>query len=223
MNTAIWSCITGSGSCTRRVLAVTVLALASLPGTTVAQSWSAHISAGWAASTFTGDSDNDFVHRNSLAGGGGATFNVSRILGVRAELLYVVRGAVARDAVIDGVATQLEATFSVAYLDVPVVLIARLPRTGVAPYAFAGGQYARNVDARLRLTSPGGATVEEGDSSIASSDFALVAGAGVTVPFSTEEVFVEVRYTSGQSNIRPDRPDAPLSNSSFVLVAGLRF
>jgi hypothetical protein len=176
------------------------------------------------AATFAGQSDNQFGYRSALAGGAGATLNISDVLGVRSELLYVIRGALARDAVIDGEQTQFDVRFAIAYVDVPVLLVARLPLAGaVSPYIFAGGAYSRNVDARVTVISPSGAEVTDSDTSIRDGDFSIVGGAGLFIAVSTEEVFIEGRFVGGRQNVRPDRADAPLNNRSFLIVAGIRF
>lgn len=175
------------------------------------------------SASFTGESDNAFQYRSALGGGGGATFHLTRAIGIRSELMYAVRGAVARDAVIDGEQTQLEARFAVAYIDIPLIVVLRLPQTFPQPYAFGGAAYSRNIDAQLTLVSPSGESVTNGDSSIRSSDFSLVAGLGVAFSVGTEELFVEGRFVGGQQNVRPERPDAPLNNRSFLIIAGIRF
>ena len=189
-----------------------------------AQTWNAHLNVGMASSTFTGQSDNAFNRRSAFAGGGGLTFNVSDEFGIRSELHYVIRGAVARDAIIDGQQTELDVRFAIAYIDLPILAVARLPLSGpVSPYVFAGGALSRNVDAAITLISPSGEQITDDDSSISLSEFSLVGGGGIDIRVSTEVLFVEGRFVGGRHNVRPDRPDAPLNNRSILIVVGLRF
>ena len=189
-----------------------------------AQTWNAHLTVGMTSSTFTGQSDNAFNRRNAFAGGGGLTFNISDEFGIRSELLYVIRGAVARDAIIDGQPTQLDVRFAIAYIDLPVLAVARLPLSGaVSPYVFAGGAFSRNVDAAVTVISPSGEQITDDDSSISLSEFSLVGGGGLDIRVSTEVLFIEGRFVGGRHNVRPDRPDAPLNNRSILIVVGLRF
>src|SRR5690606_1082296 len=142
--------------------------LAAIAPTAAGQTWSPHLSIGLSSATYSGETDNDFGYRSTMAGGAGVTANLTEVFGVRAEVLYVIRGAVATNAIIDGQPTELEAQFSVAYLDIPVLLVARMPGSSAfSPYVFGGGSYGRNLEAQLTLISPTGAKVQHADDSIA--------------------------------------------------------
>ncbi len=192
--------------------------------TASAQGWKAHLAVGFSSATFTGESDNDFAYRSAFAGGGGATLFFTESLGLRSELMYVIRGAFTENAVIDGLQTEVDARFAVAYIDVPLLATAQLALHGpIAPYAFAGVSYSRNVDAKLTLISASGDEVTDGDSSIGLNEVSLVGGVGLNLRIGTEQAFIEARFADGIKNIRPERPDAPLENRSILVIAGIRF
>lgn len=204
------------------IAALTILVTS--PRDAAGQGWKAHLAVGFASATFTGESDNSFTYRSAFAGGGGATLFVTESLGIRSELMYVIRGAFTEDATIDGQQTELDARFSIAYIDVPLLATFQLPLRGpVAPYAFGGVSYARNVDAQLTLISPSGEELTDSDSSIGANEFSLVAGLGLNLRVGSEQAFLEARFVDGLRNIRPERPDAPLENRTILVVAGMRF
>jgi len=203
---------------------LTLCCVVAFAPTAEGQTWSPHLSIGLSSATYVGETDNEFGYRSTMAGGGGVTMNLTPVIGIRAEVLYIIRGAVAENAVIDGEPTELEARFSVAYVDIPVLVVAQLPLASrVSPYVFGGGAYARNVDAQLTLISPSNDKIQQDDSSIGMNELSLVGGAGLSMSVATQKLFVEARFAGGLSNVRPDREDAPFKNRSFLFVAGVRF
>ncbi len=174
------------------------------------------------AATFSGESEADFSYRGGFGAGLSLGVRVTENFLVQPEVRYIVKGGKTEDAVIEGISSPLRATFAIAYIEVPVLLVYRIDSgRSVRPRFFAGPYAARRLDATIewRLAS-GGPAQSDSDDSVVKNDFGLMVGAGVELDVRGEAVLVGARAALGLSDVR-DRPDAPLNNLGFEIFAGL--
>ena len=137
----------------------------------------------------------------------------------RSGLIYSGRGAQT---------TENGATLKVKlhYLEVPLLLGYRFPTTGVRPYVEGGAQVGFKTGCKLE-GSEGGTTVsldcedpDLGAGEFASTDFSLVGGGGIAVPFGRGDLTFDLRYAFGLTKIE-DSSD--IKNRGFTFGVGLMF
>lgn len=186
------------------------------------QDYYAGLKIGVSTTTFSGTSINELDWRSAFAGGFifGASFG--DYLKVQPEAIYTVKGASISNVIIDDVPTELDAVFSIAYLDLPVLLhIYPVQSRRFYPKVFAGPLLSYQLDARVKTIEPNGTSQSETDDSVDDIDYGVVLGAGVDFNFRGERVTFDARYLLGTSNIRSSRPDAPLNNRGVMVMVGV--
>lgn len=97
------------------------------------------------------------------------------------------------------------ATWSLDYIEVPVLALFRLPFWNkVKPFAYAGPAIGFNVRSNVS------AAYEDEEESVDleeftnTTDFSLVFGAGIYIPIAGREIILDVRYVPGFMNIYTD-------------------
>ncbi len=155
--------------------------------------------------------------------GGMLSYNFLPVLGLQLEPAYIQKGAAVNISTVEGgIPIDLEATISANYIDLPVLLKASLPSGFVRPYLLAGGSVALLLgDAKLMIdkASSNGQDVtslipsdqREQTIKIKKTDFILTFGAGITIPISLFNLFIEARYDLGLKNVN----DEPADNTEF--------
>lgn len=189
-----------------------------------AQDYSAGLKIGVSTTTFSGNSLNELKWRSAFAGGFvfGAAFG--DMFKIQPEAIYTVKGASIENVVIDDEPTRLDAVFSIAYIDIPVLLhFYPVEYNSIYPKIFIGPMLSYQLDAQVKTIEPGGASQTESDDTVDGSDYGIVIGGGVDFDFRGERITFDARYLFGQSNIRSSRPDAPLNNRGVVVMMGVSF
>ncbi|HLE57889.1 MAG TPA: porin family protein, partial [Rhodothermia bacterium] len=135
------------------------------------------------------------------------------------EIVYAAKGADAL-ATVEGV--PLELSFSVIYLEFPLLAKYVLsPRKKVSPILTAGPVVSWNIDARVRFNAVGSdVEFNEQDDSIKTLDYGVAVGGGVDFAWDLRRITVELRYTRGVSNLIDDDDD-PKHNGVVSLTAGV--
>ncbi len=180
---------------------------------------------GGSVATFTGEANTSFDgYTAALGGGASVSYWFSEVVSVRTEILYTQRGATSSNAIIDGLPTGFDAEIAITYVDIPLLVSARLPlSTPLVPSLFAGGAYGSNVETLISLTDADGIVVSNPDDSIASNDLFAVAGVALDMEVAGQRVIFDARVSRGLKNIRPEVPDSPLRNTSYLFTIGLEF
>ncbi len=155
--------------------------------------------------------------------GGMLSYNFLPMLSLQVEPAYVQKGAAVDSSWTENGATvKAEATFSANYFDLPVLLKASFPSGFVRPYLLAGASVAfllgdakRNIDkvtwAGQDVTSLFSSNEREKTVKIKKTDFILTFGAGITIPISLFNLFIEGRYDLGLKNVNNE----PANNTEF--------
>lgn len=205
-------------------LLFSLLIVAISIGSSSAQDYSVGLKVGVSSTTFSGTSDTPLSWRSALAGGFvfGASFG--DFVKIQPEMIYTVKGATAENVTILGEPTNLDAIFSIAYIDLPLLLhLYPVQRRNIYPKIFAGPMYSYQLEASVETIEPGGNSQTESDESVDGSDYGFVVGAGIDFDYRGERVTFDARYLFGQSNIRSSRPDAPLHNRGLLFLLGVAF
>jgi len=209
-------------------IAAGVLLVTGLLGTQTADAqWRASIRMGVTGSTLTGDTDTDFSAVTRLSGGGSISLLYPSGFVIEPGLYYVVKGANA-DGEVEGIrgitgAVPVEATFDLAYLEVPLFFGYVFQRRGsIHPKIFGGPIIAFNLDSTVSFRAKaGGPEFTDTDDSVESRDLALAAGVGVEWEISGERLLLGVQSTFGLSNARTADPE--LHNRSLGIFTGIVF
>ena len=200
-------------------LLVLSLALCLAASTLQAQDIQVGAKAGMAITNFVGDPDTDFDAKMNFVGGFPLLYPISRHLLLTPEIVYAAKGADAL-ATVDGV--PLELSFSVIYLEFPLLAKYVLsPRRKVSPILTAGPVVSWNIDSRVRFNAVGSdVEFNEQDDSIKTLDYGVAVGGGVDFAWDLRRITVELRYTRGVSNLIDDDDD-PKHNGVVSLTAGV--
>lgn len=202
-----------------RSLILSALLLLLLPSFSVqAQQWTGTLKVGAVASTLSGDTDTSFDPRVGWAGGGGLGYDFGTGLIIMPELLYALQGAHADDQVGE---VPVRVRLTVSYAQIPLLIMYRFQgRRPIYPKIFAGPMWSYKLDARERIRARDGEINQE-NASIQSTDYGVVAGAGVETDWDVQRLTFEVRGFWGLSNVREAEP--ALHNRGLAFLFGLTF
>ena len=163
--------------------------------------------AGPSASIFRGNMPFKGMARPKLGFTGGAFINVrsvkSKMFQFEANILFTLRGNRA-----DYINSELASlnyldlnelkTYSVSYLEVPLIFKAMLNRGGmVRPYVFGGPDYAGILGAKFKGA---GGKSQDVRNDVTRDDFGVILGGGVCWFFLDRWYFLDLRYYHGLIN-----------------------
>lgn len=118
---------------------------------------------------------------------------------------------------------EVEAHFDFDYFSTPVYLKLHLGEEGGArPYVLGGVGLNWKMAAEIRLDAFGETETEDLDDEIEGFDATLDIGAGVAIPVSGRELFLEGLYSHGLRSIATD-DDADVKTRAWLFSVGFRF
>ncbi len=128
--------------------------------------------------------------RVGFLGGVFLTVDLSRTIAIQSEVLYTMKGAtyVALDA---SYTDKLYAD----YVEVPMLLVLRIPMAGIRPYVFGGPTVGFKL--REKLVS-NGVAVPLADALLKNNDYGAIVGAGLTIG---RNLAFDVRYSLGAQKV----------------------
>ncbi len=170
------------------------------------------------SATLSGEDTEGSERKIGIALGGYLSFGIHRNLAIETGMLYSQRGAKDTDP-----GAVLKA--SIDYLEIPLLLSARMPGEGsVTPFFSAGPALA--IKTRCSFTVNGTAEgsgcssiEDELNIGLKSTDLGLVGSLGVDI----QAFRVALRYFLGLSTIDSDSPSYEIKNNVFTLLAGYSF
>jgi hypothetical protein len=206
------------------IIALAVLCAASF--STAAGRISFGIKAGMnRANMVTTDADFEWSARWMPAGGAFLRFSLSDYFCIQPEVLYSPKGA--QYEMTDGT-TTITAKVSAPYIDVPILLMLLLPTgtsDGVRPFVFAGPYIGFKAGAGKMKTdiTYGGQTDTSEDTltSLKSTDFGFVLGAGVEFPLDSMKISLDVRWATSLATISKEVDDT--RNKVWTFLLGISF
>lgn len=204
--------------------AILALALLSLASTAGAAGLSLGLKGGVSLSRVNADLfDTD--NRSGFVGGVHGRFDLTPMIGVQPELLFVRKGAklFSTNVTIGGTTFgSVGTTLDVDYLEIPVLLRLSAPNTGPVGLHLLGGPVASfKLDEKLSTTGLIGVSLDSDQ--VKTSDFGLALGAGATIRNGGMNLLAEGRYTFGLSNVSDLPFGGEVKNGSFYAMAGLEF
>lgn len=188
---------------------------------------------GIGSSNFYGDDVEEFeeygFHFKSKMGlcfGGFLTYNINEMFAVQPEVLYVVKGAKAKETIsVWGLSYKVKAKASITYLEIPVLARLNIPTQGnFKPHLFAGPCFALKLSDKYKIEIDGEEEEDEIEE-LKGSDFGLVIGAGADICLSflgRGRIIVDIRYTMGLPTIS-DVEDEDVKNKVISFMLGYSF
>jgi hypothetical protein len=137
--------------------------------------------------------------RADFAIGGQLDYSLGGIGFLRTGLLYSRRGA-------EGSDQGVQVAAKLSYIEVPVLLGYSFSSSGsgVRPFLMAGGHVAFKAGSTCEETDSGVTTsssCEDAGFDLSSTDFAVLGGGGVLVPFGASNLSLDVRYALGLKDV----------------------
>jgi hypothetical protein len=163
--------------------------------------------------------------RTGFVGGAYGSFDLSPMIGVQPELLFVRKGAklFSTDVTIGGITFgSVGSTLDVDYLEIPVLL--RLSPAPGAPLdlrLLAGPVLSFKLDEQVSTTGLIGISLDSDQ--VKTSDFGLAVGGAAAVRNGDLRVVAEGRYTFGLSNVSDLPFGGDVKNGAFYATLGLEF
>ncbi len=161
--------------------------------------------------------------KSGIVGGVWAQFGISDIFAIRPEGLFSQKGT---KSDIDGLQFEAE----IDYIEVPVLLVARVPTGGsVRPYALAGPVISFETTCEIEIEGLGGEVSEDCETFdpedpilTKGTDFGVAFGGGVEIETGKLVWLADGRYTLGLTDIN-DTEAAPESykNRAWSFTAGV--
>lgn len=200
-----------------------VIALAVVAGNADAGRMYAGAKGGVNMADLAGDDAGGLDMRNGFSGGVFYGSDFGGQLGVRGEVLYVMKGAEG-DFVIPGDDHGHESIIRLNYLDVPVLFVANFPAGDKFSFnILAGPSFNFNLDAEVEVPSHNETT--DIKDSVKSVEFGAIAGGGLEYMLSSLSIVLDVRYSLGAATIAEDvaGESADIKNRGLGVMAGVMF
>jgi hypothetical protein len=167
----------------------------------------------------------DTNNRTGFVGGVYGAFDLTPVIGIQPELLFVRKGArlLSTDVTIGGIHLGAEKlTLDVDYVEVPVLLRFAVPTAGPVGLRLLAGPVA-SIKANEQLSAGGLIDYSYSSNEIKSADFGIAAGAAVAIHTGNLAVVGEGRYTFGLTNVSDLPFGGDIKNGSIYAMAGLEF
>ncbi|MEJ2151474.1 MAG: porin family protein [Gemmatimonadota bacterium] len=168
--------------------------------------------------------------RTDFVGGGFVSFPIGESFAIQPEVLYARKGAKIDDFDEDA---ELEAKLD--YIEIPVLLVARLTdqNSAARPIVYAGPAVSFEVNCELEGTVEAVSASADcdrlsevgADENIETkgTDFGLVFGGGVEFDAGSAVIIIEGRYNVGLVDINDATEDDEIKNRAFSFMAGIGF
>ena len=164
-------------------------------------------------------------NRTGFVGGVYGTFDLSPMLGVQPELLFVRKGAklFSTNVTIGGIDFgSVGSTLDVDYIEVPLLLRLSAPSPGPIDLRLLAGPVA-SMKTNEQISTTGLIGISLDSDQVKTSDFGLAVGGAAAIQNGTIKVVAEGRYTFGLSNISDLPFGGDVRNGAFYATLGLEF
>ena len=152
---------------------------------------------------------------------------ISKTFGILMEPGYLEKGANQKQE-------EADLTWKANYLEMPVLLKAGFGSGSVRPYLMAGPSIGINLGSDLKIGGGGLALKIDVKDLLTTTDFSLMFGGGVLFPFQSVNLYADVRYSLGLTDVFEGGtvtvlgldlpiPDADIKTRGIQIMAGLLF
>lgn len=182
------------------------------------------VMAGINVAKLSGDNITGIDNRTGMLGGLFLTLHLTNSFAVEPELLYSQHGAASNSD------PDVDFTFKMDYVDVPVLLRFEVPVVGpIRPFFVAGPAFGIKTKCNVEGSVDGGSASADCDNvgdqfgesfETKSFDLSGVAGAGIDFRLGGTTLMLGARYQHGFSDVLKD---VSAKNRTWSIVAGLGF
>jgi opacity protein-like surface antigen len=160
--------------------------------------------------------------RTTFTGGGLVEIGLSDVLFLQPELLYVMSGTSFTMTVLD---VPVDVTMEYNYIEVPILLKAKLGNSIAKPYLFAGPAFGICTSAQVEGEAEGTSASTDIKDQTESMNVSIDFGGGVEYPLnSITSIFGDVRYSLGLTNIDKTSGDTGTEKTTGIeILAGVKF
>lgn len=158
-----------------------------------------------------------------FCGGFFMSYAVNDWFTVQPELLYSMKGMKI------GMFGFSALTFSLDYIEVPVLAMAKLPlKSRLKPFVYAGPVIGFNVRSNMSVGLFDDEYEVDLTEYVNTTEFSLAFGGGINVVVAGRELILEVRYVPGLTNILDEKVEETgesieWKNDTISILAGLAF
>lgn len=207
----------------RRLLSVAALGALLVPAGLAAQDVMVGVKGGLNLTDVSIDvADITTDSKTGLVGGLFAEFGLGDMFAVRPEGLYSQKGFKTTDSGID-------LKLKLDYIEVPVLLVARIGESQIRPVVFAGPVIGFKTTCKVSGSAEG-VTVDAdcadqagGEIDVSSTDFGAAFGGGVEIDAGTFTLLFDGRYTLGLKDIDSSSDAGSAKNRAWSFMAGAGF
>ncbi len=199
-----------------KIIAAFVLAIMSFVTNTYSQSTSMGIEGGINLANI---STTPIFNTNSKTGfmiGGFADIGVSRVMSIKPGARYIMKGYTYQDQF------GFNTTESYSYVEVPLLIKAKIPLNQVEPYLEVGPTVSMQLSANGETTFNGQVQTFDNSSFYNSVDFGLYFGSGAEFKVAPgTDLYTGFGYSLGLTNI--SKGFTKVNNNGFQMNAGVKF
>jgi hypothetical protein len=175
------------------------------------------------ANLSTDEQGSNLSSRSGFAIGGFLTFQLTDMISIQPEVLFMQKGAKSNFS--EGEMTAVY-TYRLSYIDIPVLVKVLLPVQGakLRPNLYAGPYFGIKAGSKLAYTIEGYGEKETGEenlTSIKSTDLGLVLGGGIDFPMGAGKILLDLRYSLGLTSISTDEDKT--KNGVLSILLGYSF
>jgi hypothetical protein len=190
------------------------------------------VKAGLNMANVTGSDAEGASMKMGMVGGAYMSYELSKMFVIQPELLYTMKGAKEKSVEeIGGVNVDIETSMKLNYLEIPLLFKVNFPTEGkIKPCLYAGPAFGILISAKAKAKASAEDASAEAEVDIKdlvkSTDFGIIAGAGVGYEMEKGMLFLEGRYEIGLTTI--DNPPAgviagDVKNSVISIMVGYGF
>ncbi len=165
-------------------------------------------------------------------------YNFSSMFGIQLQPVYIKRGGKIKSAQTDvGFILEIDQTVDINYVDIPFLFKVSFESESVKPFLFAGFDVAFALDDSLKftvnnVTVNGQNYTQELPSELIEQklkskkmDYSILFGAGISIPVSILDLFIQAQYNLGLYNIsdEPTQPELSLKNRGLLVMTGILY
>jgi len=154
-----------------------------------------------------------------FSGGAFFCYQSSDMFALQPELIYSMKGSKYEGT---EMGMPFDATFTVEYLELPVLAKIILSTGETKPYLLAGPALGILLSSEGKVEM-GGISISDELEDVKSIDFGLVLGAGIDIDLGTGTLLFDARYNLGLTSIDDSVDDGDIKNSVISFNVGYLF
>lgn len=158
----------------------------------------------------------DFSNRTVFGFGGVLDYGLNESVAFHVQPMYLQKGGKV------AAGNMAKAESKLAYLEIPVMLKYAFSANDIKPYIMAGPTIGFNLSSKVEYTFGDSSGEEDNKDDTKTIEFGLDFGAGVSLPLSTNFIFVEARYALGLTDLF-EATDTDTKTKGIQIFAGITF